>query len=223
MIDTTSPTDRIRAAYDLLSPIYAAILGPLERRFWTLGLDRAGLRAGDRVLEVGVGPGLAFLEICRRIRPWGHACGVDLSRKMLRAARRRLHVMNGDSVPLIQADARWLPFASETFDLVFTSYVLDLLPTRDLAVVVDEWRRVLLPGGRVVAVSLSKVDDGASSAWDFTYRHLPATLRPYLLGGCRPVRARDVLEHRGFIDVDRRFIRHPLLPSEIVYGRKPAR
>lgn len=112
----------------------AQLLGPLSR-----------LRT-ERVLELGAGAAM-----CAR---WLRAQGVeavvasDLSAGMLREARR-LDVVTGVAVPLVQADAAALPFATGAFDVVFSSY--GAVPfVADSAVVMREAARVLRPGGRWV-------------------------------------------------------------------------
>jgi demethylmenaquinone methyltransferase/2-methoxy-6-polyprenyl-1,4-benzoquinol methylase len=112
-----------------------------------------------------------------------------------------------------------LPFPDNTFDVLFNSYMFDLLPLRDMPVVLGEFRRVLKPGGRLVLVNMSKEHGDKRTWWERLYRALPRRWAAYLLGGCRPVLLESFVRGAGFYRVEREFIRG-LLPSEIVVARK---
>ncbi|WP_100351144.1 class I SAM-dependent methyltransferase [Luteimicrobium subarcticum] len=101
--------------------------------------------AGRRVLEVGAGAA----QCSRWLRAQGvDAVATDVSAGML-AAGRELDRTTGMRVPLVQADARALPFAASTFDVVFTAFgAIPFVP--DAGRVHTEAARVLRPGGRWV-------------------------------------------------------------------------
>jgi len=97
---------------------------------------------GERVLEIGHGPGhLLAAMVHRGLRP----VGLDLSLPMVRQARRR----TGAVVPLAQGRAQALPFPDGTFDTVVTTFpapfILEAATWREVA-------RVLRPGGRFVVL-----------------------------------------------------------------------
>jgi len=221
MIEAKAPTHRIRRAYDLFSLFYGALAAPVERKPRMLGLEKAGVQPQDRVLEVAVGPGATLTEILKRVDRTAVVYGVDLSPKMLNKARRRVSAAGYANLDLQEADARQLPFPDGTFDVLYNSYMLDLIPLGDLPVVLGEFRRVLKPGGRLVLVNMSKENDGVLTWYERLYQRLPARLVPYLLGGCRPALAENLVEQAGFCEVTRDYIRS-ILPSEIVTARKPA-
>jgi ubiquinone/menaquinone biosynthesis C-methylase UbiE len=106
------------------------------------------------ILDDGCGPG-AFLEFVRRRRAADveRTVGVDVSRGMLGYARKRLR---DDGAPqlLVQADACRLPFADETFDIVYARALLHHLPNPEEGV--REIRRVLKPGGVAVVLDPNK-------------------------------------------------------------------
>jgi len=101
------------------------------------------------VLDDGCGTG-AFLEFVRRRRTQVERyVGIDVSRGMLSHAQRRLKAAGGDPL-LVQADACRLPFAENTFDVVYARGMLHHLP--DPARGMQEIRRVLKPGGVAVVL-----------------------------------------------------------------------
>ena len=221
MIEAKAPTQRIRRAYDLFSLFYGGLVAPLERKPRLLGLEKAGIQPQDKVLDVAVGPGVTLTEILKRVDRTTTVYGVDLSPKMLDKARRRASAAGYANLDLQEADARQLPFPDGTFDVLYNSYMLDLIPLADLSVVLGEFRRVLKAGGRLVLVNMSKENEGALTWWERVYQRLPAFLVPYLFGGCRPALAENFVKQAGFAEVARDYVRH-ILPSEIVTARKPA-
>jgi demethylmenaquinone methyltransferase/2-methoxy-6-polyprenyl-1,4-benzoquinol methylase len=220
MIEAKAPTHRIRRAYDLFSLFYGGLVAPLERKPRMLSLEKAGIQPHDKVLEVAVGPGATLTEILKRVDRTTVVYGVDLSPKMLEKARRRVSAAGYANLGLQEADARQLPFPDGTFDVLYNSYMLDLIPLGDLPVVLGEFRRVLKLGGRLVLVNMSKENDGVLTWYERLYQRLPARLVPYLLGGCRPALAENLVEQAGFCEVTRDYVRN-ILPSEIVTARKP--
>jgi SAM-dependent methyltransferase len=111
-----------------------------------LAEDEAGILgevAGRDVLEVGSGAGQCSRWICRR---GGRAVGLDLSFRQLQHSRR-LDEETGTPVPSVLGTATHLPFADNSFDIVFSSFgALQFISEIDVAVA--ETARVLRPGGR---------------------------------------------------------------------------
>ncbi len=102
-----------------------------------------------RVLDVGTGPGRLLVEIAQRA-PALELVGVDLSRRMLRIARRttarRANAASGRPIRLVRADVADLPFDDNSFDLVVST--LSLHHWHDAAKGLRECLRVTAPGGR---------------------------------------------------------------------------
>jgi ubiquinone/menaquinone biosynthesis C-methylase UbiE len=109
---------------------------------------RAQLHAGQRVLDVGCGPGESAFGMIERV-PGLRVTAIDASAAMIHVAKLRQRAAGEAfrAVDFVHGDARQLPFADETFDAVVGHSVLYLVD--DLSTVVREVARVLRPGGRV--------------------------------------------------------------------------
>lgn len=220
MIEAVSSTEDIRRAYNLFSWIYGRLVAPLERKPRMLSLERATIRPYDKVLEVAVGPGIALLEIVKRVDRTNVVYGVDLSPKMLEKARHLVNSAGYTNIDLREADARQLPFPDSMFDVLYNSYMLDLIPLKDMPVILSEFRRVLKPGGRLVLVNMSKKEGSGRTLWERLYLRLPARWQPYLLGGCRPVLMEGPVKQAKFSEIGREFVPN-VISSEIIVARKP--
>jgi demethylmenaquinone methyltransferase/2-methoxy-6-polyprenyl-1,4-benzoquinol methylase len=220
MIEAIAPTDSVRRAYDLLSFCYGTIVAPLERRPRLLALERACLNPDERVLEVAAGPGFTLREILKIVHPANVVEGVDLSPRMLQRAERTIRAAGHTNARLQEADARRLPFEDATFDVLLNSYMLDLIPLDDMPVVLEEFRRVLRPGGRLVLVNMSKPSAEVVTPFEKVYNALPKGWVPYLMGSCRPVLMESPVRQAGFRDVQRQYLPQ-ILPSEIITARAP--
>ncbi len=221
MIDAVGQTELIKRYYNYRSKSYAWMVAPLEEKPRMMALDRARIQPGDRVLEVAVGPGVTLPEIAKRVAPGTPIHGVDLSPGMLEKARNRLSEAGITNVILQEADARKLPFADASFDVLYNSYMLDLIHLADMPVVLAEFYRVLKPGGRLILVNLSKPDPSRITWFERLYRWLPESIVPWVVGACRPVVMAPHVSAAGFMGVEREFVPNSL-PSEIVVARKPA-
>jgi ubiquinone/menaquinone biosynthesis C-methylase UbiE len=118
-----------------------------ERAAWDRILDLALAGRGPlEALDTGCGTGFLSFELAAR----GHrVTGVDFATAMLTEARRKAAQQNFP-VRFEEADAERLPFPSATFDLAISRHVLWTLPHPEAAL--DEWIRVLRPGGRLVVI-----------------------------------------------------------------------
>ena len=87
-----------------------------------LAMDRAAIRPGEAVLDVGCGTGETTLELSRRVGEGGKVLGVDVSRAMLSLARRRLEASGFSQTRFEEGDAQTHDFARGGFDLVFSRF-----------------------------------------------------------------------------------------------------
>lgn len=196
--------------YRRLAPLYDAWARRTEAKARRRCLDLANIRNGETVLEVAVGTGLAFAEILKR-NPNGRNEGIDLTEEMVDRARRKAERVGTGNYRLRVGDAYHLEYPDETFDLLINNYMFDLLPERDFAAVLAEFRRVLKPGGRLVLVNMTKGESRADALWEMIYR-----IRPSWLGGCRAVRMVPFLEAAGFQATHRENVSELGFPSEVI-------
>ena len=221
MIDAKSyPVAVVRQAYTRRSGLYAKTIAKLERHAHDLAIDAAQVQPGERVLEVAVGPGITLVELGRRAGPTGSVVGVDLSDGMLELARQAVAAAGLVDISLTQSDAAELPFADDSFDVLYNAYMLDLVPFDRMLGVLTEFARVLAPGGRLVLLNMSKRDDSRTTRKEWLYRTLPKWATLYLMGACRPVLAQPYVAAAGFTEVSRTFL-PGAMASELVVARQP--
>jgi ubiquinone/menaquinone biosynthesis C-methylase UbiE len=124
-----------------------SIRTPAERAAWDRILDLVlSGRGALETLDAGCGTGFLSFELAAR---GCRVTGVDFAPAMIAAARRKA-AERSVSIRFEEADAERLPFTSASFDLVISRHLLWTLPHPEAAL--DEWIRVLRPGGRLVIV-----------------------------------------------------------------------
>ncbi len=151
-------TDGVARAYDRWAPIYDLVFGPVFSRGRALSIAAAE-RIGGRILEVGVGTGISLPHYSRRSR----ITGVDISESMLDKARERVNRLGLGHVEQIAVmDAERLDFADASFDVVVAQYVVTAVPNPERAL--DEFARVVRPGGEIVITTRLGADGGFRGA-----------------------------------------------------------
>jgi SAM-dependent methyltransferase len=110
---------------------------------WELGR----LEPGERVLDLGSGAGTDSLVAAQMVGEAGCVTGIDMTLEMLAKARGAAAEMGATNVEFVEGEAEHLPFDDESFDVVISNGVIDLIPDKDA--VFAELHRVLVPGGRL--------------------------------------------------------------------------
>jgi arsenite methyltransferase len=123
---------------ELAAESFAGVANP-----WQLGR----LAPGERVLDLGSGAGTDSLVAAQMVGPGGRVIGIDMTPQMLAKARAAAAELGAANVEFVEAEAERLPFADESFDVVISNGVIDLIPDKDA--VFAELYRVLAPGGRL--------------------------------------------------------------------------
>jgi arsenite methyltransferase len=105
---------------------------------------------GERILDIGSGPGMLACELAEAVGPDGAVDGVDPSESMLAIARRREPAPGAGPVRYAAADACALPFDAGTFDAAVCTQVYEYV--EDMPAALAEARRVLRDGGRLLVL-----------------------------------------------------------------------
>lgn len=197
--------DRVGSLYDWAERF--------EGRAKAIALDRFTIGRGQRVLNVGSGTGIDHQALARHVGSTGMAIAVDMSAVMLDLVRQRT------GQPVIRADARELPFLDQTFDGIFCSYVLDLIPTADLGATVREFHRVVKPDGRIALLTLTEGVTPLSKALVALWKGVYA-VSPIACGGCRPVELVPLVRQAGFHQVTREVVVEAGFPSQVIFATR---
>jgi ubiquinone/menaquinone biosynthesis C-methylase UbiE len=128
-------------AWSLEGPLMDRVLGTQTT------LDRMGLRPGDRVLEVGPGPGRLLIPAARRVLPGGEVVGVDIQPGMLERLRTRAIREGVSNLSAVLGDATEPHFRPGSFDVIYLCTVLGEIPDRSATL--RRCYEVLQPGGRL--------------------------------------------------------------------------
>jgi phosphatidylethanolamine/phosphatidyl-N-methylethanolamine N-methyltransferase len=174
--------------YSDLAIIYDSIFGRMFIDSEHSVIDSLKLRPNQRVLEVGVGTGIAL----DAYPPYVHVVGIDPSSDMLAVAQKRVRENKLSNVELRPGDALNLDFPDASFDDVTTFHVMTVVP--DPVKMMREMIRVCKPGGRIVIInhfgSEKPVLYALVSMFNPITRHLGWTLR---------LRARHILEGQPIV------------------------
>ncbi|TJV47303.1 MAG: methyltransferase domain-containing protein, partial [Mesorhizobium sp.] len=106
------------------------------------------LREGERILDIGSGPGLLAYDMAASVGPDGRVCGIDISDDMLAMSRKRC--ANRPWAEFLRAEATKLPYPDDDFDAAVSTQVYEYVA--DIPAALAELYRVTRPGGRVVAL-----------------------------------------------------------------------
>lgn len=126
-------------------PLWQAQLAAPQRAL----LAMAAFEPGERVLDVACGTGLVSFAAAQAVGEHGRVVGVDLSGRMVEAAARRARQLECWRASFARMDAQALDLPSASFDVVLCALGLMYVP--DPVAALREMRRVLRPGGRLVA------------------------------------------------------------------------
>lgn len=161
------------ARYDAL--VWLLTLGR-ERVFREKVVRLARLAAGESVLDVGCGTGTLAIAAKRLAGPLGTVCGIDASPEMIARARKKAKKA-GIDVVLEHAVAESLPYPDARFDVVLASMVIHHLPRDARQQCFCEMRRVLKPGGRLLAVDFGGSSGNPRGLIAHVHHHIQFDLR----------------------------------------------
>jgi ubiquinone/menaquinone biosynthesis C-methylase UbiE len=153
--------------YDLLA--WLLLLGR-ERAFRERLVGLASLQPGESVLDVGCGTGSLAIAAKQRVGSRGIVQGIDASPEMVARARSKARKAGAD-VTFTTGVVEALPYPDAQFDVVLSTLMLHHLPREARQQCVRGIRRVLKPGGRVLAVDFGDGVEDRRSLIDHFHRH----------------------------------------------------
>ena len=213
----TRSKDVAKASYDRMSRWYDLIAGTSEWKFVKIGLDLLKASEGEVILDIGYGTGKSVLDLARSVGETGRVYGLDLSEGMHRIASDRVDKAGlSERVDLRCGDAVKLPFEDDIFDAVFTSFTLELFDIPEIPFVLQECKRVLRSGERIVVVSMSKnSEEGiAVRLYEWAHEKLPNYV------DCRPIYVTESLSEAGFQVSEKKEMKMWGLPIDAVLAKK---
>jgi phosphatidylethanolamine/phosphatidyl-N-methylethanolamine N-methyltransferase len=150
----------IEKAYARWAPVYDLVFGAVFDKGRQAAIAAAE-RLGGRILEVGVGTGISLPDYS----PTNRLTGVDISVPMLKKARERVAARGLDNVDALAVmDAARLGLPDASFDVVVAQYVITAVPHPEATL--DEFARVLKPGGEIVLVNHIGAENGLRRAFE---------------------------------------------------------
>ena len=139
--------ESVRKIYDGYSSVYDFLFSSIFFPRIQSAIGSMDIEPGDSILDVGVGTGLSlpvYPDFCK-------VTGIDLSDQMLGKARNKAKKLGLSNVALQQMDAMNIEFPDNSFDKVFLSHVVSVVP--DPSKTINEVKRVCKPGGNIVIVN----------------------------------------------------------------------
>ena len=165
------------------------------------------------ILDVGIGTGQLFDKIIKENKT-GLNFGIDLSPSMIEKARKKFKSLSVKHL-LTLGNAFHLPYKNESFDYIFSSYVLDLLPENSFEKILVEFSRVLKSNGRGILITMSMGKKWYNRIWYLASKYFPS-----LLTNCRPIDLSDYIVSSGFSIEKTETISQNTFPSEIIKFKK---
>jgi ubiquinone/menaquinone biosynthesis C-methylase UbiE len=135
-----------RTTWNESAEAYVTLMRTLEP-FRSDLLSRIGARPGERILDLGTGPGEPAMTLTLQVGPTGHVTGVDLSEKMIELARTVSQARGLPNVDFQVMDCAALTLPDATFDAAVSSFGFQIFTNPEQAA--REAYRVLKPNGRI--------------------------------------------------------------------------
>ena len=213
-LDAKVPQEDVGKLYDGNAWFYDFWAFLTESKAQKRALQIANIQDNSTILDVAVGTGRLFREIMKR-NPSGQNYGIDISRGMLAKAKHKLLKQKNQNYTLEIGSAFDINMDDDSVDILFNNYMFDLIPFNQMDAVIEEFKRVLKPGGKLVLVNMTKGEKFGANIYEFLYR-----ISPKLMGGCRGVQQSELLTQHGFQVKSREYVQQMLFPSEVILATK---
>jgi demethylmenaquinone methyltransferase/2-methoxy-6-polyprenyl-1,4-benzoquinol methylase len=142
----------VAGKYDLMNDLMS---GGVHRLWKRMTIEMSGVRRGNSVLDIAGGTGDLTAKFSRIVGPEGTVVLADINDSMLKVGRDRLMDRGMvNNIKFSQADAQYLPFPDNTFDVITIAFGLRNVTDKDMAL--RSMLRVLKPGGRLLVLEFSK-------------------------------------------------------------------
>jgi phosphatidylethanolamine/phosphatidyl-N-methylethanolamine N-methyltransferase len=137
----------IQKIYSRYSGFYDIIFAQFFYPRIRLGLEKIGIKSGDRIIEVGVGTGLSlplYPESCKVV-------GIDITRRMLEKAKAKKEKFGFDHIDLFEMDGEDMCFEDDSFDHAVLPFVVSVVPNVER--LMAEVKRVTKKGGKIIIIN----------------------------------------------------------------------
>lgn len=170
-VDTTEKESKVAGVfhsvaqqYDVMNDLMSFGIHRLWKRFT---IDASGVRPGNKVLDLAGGTGDLTAKFSKLVGREGQVVLADINSSMLNVGRDKLRDKGlVQNIEYVQANAEYLPFEDNTFDIITIAFGLRNVTNKDRAL--RSMYRVLKPGGRLLVLEFSKPEhEIINKAYDF--------------------------------------------------------
>ena len=200
--------------YDRTAWFYDIWASLTESKAQKRAIEIAEVQNKTTILDVAVGTGRLFRKIVKQ-NPDGKNYGIDISQGMLAKAKMKLSNQENKIYSLEIGSAFDIRMDDGSVDILFNNYMFDLILFDQMDNVINEFARVLKPGGKLVLVNMTKAEQFGAGLYEKIYR-----ISPPLMGGCRGVQMFNLLTEHGFKLITREYVQQMLFPSEVILATK---
>jgi demethylmenaquinone methyltransferase/2-methoxy-6-polyprenyl-1,4-benzoquinol methylase len=143
--------ESVATRYDIMNDLMSCGIHRLWKRFT---VELAGIRRGQRILDLAGGTGDLAAHFARLVGNQGEVVLADINAAMLQVGRERL-LDKGIMVDYAQVNAEQLPFADNCFDVISMAFGLRNVTHKEIAL--KSMLRILKPGGQVLILEFSEL------------------------------------------------------------------
>ncbi|SVD44514.1 uncharacterized protein METZ01_LOCUS397368 [marine metagenome] len=210
VLDARVPQQDVGKLYDRTAWFYDVWATLTETKAQDRAIEVANIQDETTILDIAVGTGKLFNRIVK-INPNGQNIGIDLSKGMLAKAKSRLSKQLNSNYSIDKGSAFDIRMENHSIDILFNNYMFDLIFFDQMDLIIDEFSRVLKPGGKLVLVNMTKAEQFGAGLYEKIYWTSPPLIR-----GCRGVKLSNLLTEHGFKVENREYVQQMLFPSEVI-------
>lgn len=181
---------KVQSFYDSISPFYllASLIDAAPKR---KGISFSRPQKNDKVLCIGFGLGEEIKHFKKREC---NTYGIELSQGMIRNAKKKNNIKN-----IAKGDTFHLPFKDQSFDMIYSCYLIDIFDNTDIAILLEEMRRVAKKGAKIISVN-NTFEQGIISKILIQY-YLFIKDNLYRRMKTRPIIASEIFRKAGLKDI----------------------